>query len=75
MRSHAGGTFSMGFGATSSSPTKQKVNSRSSTEADLIAVDDNISKVMWHKRFTEAQGFKVNLNIIFQDDTSTIKLA
>ena len=45
MRSHTGGTFSMGFGAMSSSSTEQKVNSRISTEAELIAVDDKISKV------------------------------
>ena len=43
-------------------------------EAELIAVDNKISKVIWTKRFTEAQGFKVHLNIVFQDNTSTIKL-
>ena len=40
MRSHYNGMFSMGFGSTSSSPTKQKVSSRSSTEEELIDVDD-----------------------------------
>ena len=51
------------------------MNSRSSTEAELIAVDDKMSKVAWSKRLTGAQGFKVNLTIVFQDSTSTIKLA
>ena len=49
IRSHTGGTFSMSLGATSSSLTKQKVNSRSSTEEELLVIDDKISKVTWSK--------------------------
>ena len=55
--------------------TKQKVNSRSSTEAKLNRVDDKIGKIMWTKKFIEEQGFKINMNVIYQDNTSTIKLA
>ena len=57
-----------------STSTKQKVNSRSLTETEFVTVDEKASKFMWSKRFTEAQGFKVNLKF-FQHDTSTIKLA
>ena len=64
----------MGFGFMSSSSTKQKVSSRRSTGEELITVDDKIIKVMWTKRFTEAQGFKVILNIVLQGNTRTIKL-
>jgi hypothetical protein len=74
MRSHTGSTFSLGKGMIISDSTKQKVNSRSSTEAELIGVDDRISKILWAKRFIECQGFKVKLNIIYQDNTSTMKL-
>jgi hypothetical protein len=74
MRSHTGSTFSLGKGMIVSDSTKQKVNSRSSTEAELIGVDDRISKILWTKRFIEYQGFKVKLNIIYQDNTSTMKL-
>ena len=59
----------------SSSLKKQKVNWRSLTEVELITVDDKIVKVIWAKRFTEAQGFKAHLTIVFQDETSTIKFA
>ena len=65
----------MGFEATSSSLTKKKVSSRSSAEEELIDVDDKTIKVMCTKRFTGSQGFKVNLNAVFQDNTSTITLA
>ena len=54
MMSHDRATFRMRFGETSSSSTKQKMNSRSSTEAELIFIDDKTSKVTWSKRFTEA---------------------
>ena len=75
MKSHTGSTFTMGKGAICSSSIKQKTNSRSSTESELIALDDIISKVLWTKRFVESQGFKVLLNVVYQDNTSTIKLA
>ena len=65
MKSHTGSTFTLGKGAISSSSTKQKVNSRSTTEAELIGVDDKIAKVIWTKKFIEEQGFEVKLNIIY----------
>jgi hypothetical protein len=74
MRSHTGSTFSLGKGMIVSDSTKQKVNSRSSTEAELIGVDDRVSKILWTKRFIEHQGFHVKLNVIYQDNTSTMRL-
>jgi hypothetical protein len=37
-------------------------------------VDDKIANILWTKRFLEWQDFRVKLNIIYQDNTSTIKL-
>ena len=51
------------------------MNSRSLTEVELITFDDNISKAMCAKIFTGAQGFTEHFSVVFQDDTSTIKLA
>ena len=45
--------------------TNQKVNSRSSTEAELIVMDDVIAKVLWTKLFLEAQGYKINKILFF----------
>jgi hypothetical protein len=74
MGSHTGAVFTMGKGAIIGSSTKQKVNSRSSTESELIGVDGKIAKVLWMKRFLEWQDFAVKLNNIYQDNTSTLKL-
>ena len=74
MKSHSGLVFMLGKGAIISSSRKQKVNSRSSTEAEFIATDDMIAKIMKVKKFLEEQRFEVRLNIIYQDNTSTMKL-
>ena len=74
MKSHTGGIFTLGKGAVISDSTKQKANSRSSTVAELKAIDDEIGKVELVRRFIEAQGFNIERNIIFQDNTSAMKL-
>ena len=40
----------------------------------MAAVDDTIAKLLWTKKFIEAQGHKVKANIIYQDNTSAMKL-
>ena len=72
MRSHSGLMSTMGKGAIISSSKKQKTNSRSSTEAELNATDEMLSKIMRIKKFVEEQGFEIKLNIVFQDNTSVL---
>ena len=42
-KSHTGGTMTLGAGAIQNISTKQKVNTKSSTEAELVSIDDVIS--------------------------------
>jgi hypothetical protein len=49
MKSHTGAVFTMGKGALVSDSRKQRANSRSSTESEIIGVDDEIHKVVWAK--------------------------
>jgi hypothetical protein len=74
LRSHTGAVMSLGKGAIQSVSTKQKVNTRSSTEAELVSMDDILSKVLWTKLFLESQGYKSKQNIIFRDNQSSMKL-
>ena len=53
---------------------QQKVNAHNSTEAELFSVDDEIAKFFWIRKFIEWQGFEVKLNILYQDNTNTMKL-
>lgn len=73
-KSHTGMTMTMGEGAMQILTRKQKLNSRSSTEAELIGVDDAITQVLWTKLFMEAQGYPIDKNIIYQDNKSSILL-
>ena len=75
MKSHSGMTMTMGKGAMCSAGSKkQKINTRSSTEAELVAVDDGMAPVLWTKNFLEAQGYEIKARIILQDNESAIKL-
>jgi hypothetical protein len=74
MRSHTRGTMSMGTGAVYSSSTKQKLNTKSSTEAELVGLDDVLPQALWTKYFMEAQGYGVS-TVLNQDNQSAIKLS
>jgi len=56
MRSHTGVVMTLGRGTTYSASTKQKLNMKSSTEAELVAIDDAMAQVLWTRHFLEAQG-------------------
>ncbi len=47
---------------------------QSSTEAELIPIDDIISRILWAERFIQNQGFEVNAKIVYRDNTSSMKL-
>jgi hypothetical protein len=74
-RSHTGATMSLGSGSVFSKSTKQKLSTRSSTEAELVGVNDAMSMILWTRLFLEAQGVEVTDNVIYQDNQSTMLLA
>ena len=55
MKSHTGATMTMGQGAAFSQSSKQKLNTKSSTEAELVGVDDILPQTIWYRYFLEAQ--------------------
>ena len=73
-KSHTGSNLTMGKGAIISSSTKQKMNTRSSTEAEIVSSDDQLSLVLWTRLFLEEQGYEVKQNVIMRDNQSTMKL-
>ena len=73
MRSHTGYTMLMGVGALISSSRKQKLNTRSSTEAELVACDDTVTQVLWTRNFLKEQGHETK-TYMKQDNTSAIQL-
>jgi hypothetical protein len=65
----------MGQGAAGAQSSKQKLNTKSLTEAEFVGIDDNISQVIWCRYFLEGQGEYITGNILYQDNQSTMKLA
>ena len=71
-RGHTGTMLSLGKGAALSGSTKQKLNTRSSTETELVGTHDGLPQVLWCRHFVEAQGYTIEHNILHQDNQSTI---
>ena len=74
-KGHTGMVMTMGKGASMSFSRGQKLNARSSTEAELIGLDDAIPDILWGRFFLEGQGYTIEHNIVYQDNKSTILLA
>lgn len=74
MRSQSGGTMTLGKGATYSSSVRQKLNTKSSTEAELVGVNDFMPQILWTRYFLQAQGYAMKDNVVHQDNRSAILL-
>jgi len=68
MRSHIGGGLSMGRGLIHSKSSKQKLNTKSSTEPEVVGVSDYVPYPIWTQNFMTVQGFKFKRNIFYQDN-------
>ena len=64
----------MGRGFPISASSKQKLNTRSSTETEIVAVDDLMPAIPWTRLFLEAQGYDITENIIYQGNKAAILL-
>jgi hypothetical protein len=56
------------------SSTKQKLNTQSSKESEIVGADDFMPAICWTRYFMEAYGYQVDDNILFQDNKSAIRL-
>jgi Reverse transcriptase (RNA-dependent DNA polymerase) len=74
MRSHTGGIMSFGTGGIMCKSSKQKLNTKSSTEAELVGVSDYLPNAIWAKMFLEGQGHRVTETWLEQDNESAIRL-
>ena len=73
-KSHTGAAISLGNGIVNAKASKQKVVSKSSTEAELIGLSDSASQVIWTRDFLIGQGYQMDAATIFQDNMSTMAM-
>ena len=71
---HSGECLSLGKGMPITRSMKQKLNTRSSTETELVAADDFMPMILWTNSFLQAQGYGAQDTILFQDNQSAIFL-
>ena len=64
----------MGRGFPIVASTKQKLNTRSSTETELVGVNNFMPSVCWTRLFMQAQGWNLTDNVLAQDNKSSILL-
>ena len=72
MRSQTGGAMSMGLGVLHAKCSKQKLNVKSSTEAELVGTSEYLPYNLWLMMFMSEQGYKIKDNRLYQDNQSTI---
>ena len=74
MRSHTGCIITFGAGGIYFKSSKQKLNSKSSTEAELIGLSESLNTVIWLRDFLISQGYDMGPAVIYQDNMSTITM-
>jgi len=71
---NSGVIISLGAGTSPVRSTKQKLNSKSSTEAEMIAVSDGLNHVLRLRIVSKDQGYRIPPAKLFQDNMSAIRL-
>ena len=67
-RGHGGAALMMGKGAMTSYSNRLRMNTRSSTETEMVTVDRYMPEVLWTMYFLREQGFPVEVSRIAQDN-------
>ena len=73
-KSHTGATMAMGKGGVINVSHKQKLDTRSSTTAELVVAGNVVVVTLWTKSLLEAQGCVVNKNVLSWGNKSTVLL-
>jgi hypothetical protein len=71
MCGHTGGGMTIGRGFPILVSTKQKLNTKSSTESELVGMDDMMPIILWTCYFLLSQGYEVIENLSLQDNKSS----
>ena len=73
-KSHTCCIITLGKGAIYGKSSTQKLNTTSSTEAELVAMTEAGNQVLWTRNFLIHQEYEVGPVLIYQDNLSTIQL-
>ena len=65
--------MSLGRGLIIDMSQKQKINTRSSSEAELVGCDDVVTRMQWAQLFIKAQGYSCK-TVLHQDNEAAMRL-
>lgn len=74
LKSHTGCVIGLGKGPVYAASRSQKINSKSSSEAELIGLSDSTNQIVWVREFLIGQGYKVGPAIVYEDNQSAIAM-
>ena len=74
MKSHTGCLVTLGAGPIYAKSGTQKLNTKSSTEAELVGMSDSGDQIIWTRNFLSALSYNMPPATIYQDNMSTIQL-
>ena len=74
IQGHSGVGLSLGRGFPIVNFKKQKINTKISTETEIVVVDNFMPDICWTISFITAQGYNVRDNCLHQDNKSSIIL-
>jgi hypothetical protein len=70
MRSHTGAYATFGKGMIDGSAKGQRINTTSSTEAEVVGVHESMPAILWMRYFLDAQGYPLRPTKVHQDNLS-----
>jgi histone deacetylase 1/2 len=73
-KSHTGCVIGIGKGPIYAKSSTQKINSKSSSEAELIGLSDSTNQIVWVRNFLISQGYDVGEATVYEDNMSTINM-
>ena len=73
-KSHTGMVVGIGRGPMFAKSAKQRIVTKSSTEAELVGLSDGTSQVVWTRNFLIEQGYDLGPATVYQDNQSTMAL-
>lgn len=72
--SRTGMVITMGGAAIGSWSSKQKLVTKSSTEAEIVALSDGLTNALWMREMVLAQGYELAPTKIYEDNQGVIKI-
>ena len=64
-KSHTGAGMTLGKAVLIGLLCKQKLNTKSPTEGELVAVDSTPGQIIWANYFIESLGYQVNCSVVY----------